>query len=260
MLERAGHQRDVAGARDGRVRHHRVRAHLHGLGGLAGTPDARVDDHRHVRVRDDNLDEVAHAQSLVGADKRAERHHAGGAGLLKPLGRDRIGEHVRHHHEALLGEHLGGANRLLVVGQQVLRLVLDLDLDEVRLADLAGETRNAHGLLRVTRAGRVRQHRDALGDVVEQVVLGRAAATQRHRHDLCAGVLYGRLDEVQVVAPRAEDEAAGELVPAEHQRVGVAGRDVVVGVRVRFGEQRGVRRRADEFVEHRVVRLGGRCG
>ena len=51
-----------------------------------------------------------------------------------------------------------------------------------------------------------------------------------------------------------------ELVPAEHQRVGVAGRDVVVGVRVRFGEQRGVRRRADEFVEHRVVRLGGRCG
>ena len=44
MLERPCHERDVAGARDGRVRHHRVRTHFHRFGGLAWPADAGVDE------------------------------------------------------------------------------------------------------------------------------------------------------------------------------------------------------------------------
>ena len=140
--------------------------------------------------------------------------------------------------------------------------MLDLHLHEVRLAHLARQTCDAHRLLGVARARRVRQHGDALRNVVEQVVLSGAAAAQRHGDDLRAGVLDGGLDEVQVVTTGTEDEAAGELVAAENQRVGVAGGDLVVRVRVRLWQDRRVRGGADQLVK-RGVRCGrniGCCG
>ena len=140
--------------------------------------------------------------------------------------------------------------------------MLDLHLHEVRLAHLARETCDAHRFLGIACAGRVRQHGDALRNVVEQVVFGGAAAAQRHGDDLRARVLDGRLDEVQVVAAGTEDEAARELVPAEDQRVGVAGGDLVVRMSVRLRQDRRVRGGADQLVE-RGVRCGrdvGGCG
>ncbi len=132
--------------------------------------------------------------------------------------------------------------------------MLDLHLHEIRLAHLARQTRDAHRLFGIARAGRVRQHRDALRNVVEQVVLGGAAAAQRHGDDLRARVLDGGLDEVQVVAAGSQNEPAGELVTAEDQRIRVARGDLVIGVRVRLGQDGGVRRGADQLVERGVRR------
>ena len=117
VLEGACHQRNVAGGSDRRVCHHRIRTHLHGLRGLARPADARVDDHRNIGVLDDHLDEVTCAQALIRADHRAERHHACRARVLKTLRCDRVREHVRHDHKALLGQLFRGLDGLLVVWQ-----------------------------------------------------------------------------------------------------------------------------------------------
>ena len=130
--------------------------------------------------------------------------------------------------------------------------MFDLHLHEVRLAHFAGETCNTHRFLGIACAGRVRQHGDAFRNVIEQIVFGGTAATQRHGDDLRARVLNGRLDEVQIVAAGTENEAARELVSAEDQRIGVAGGDFVIRVRIRFRQQCGVRGGADQLVERGV--------
>ena len=65
VLERLSHQRDIASRGNGRVRHHRIRTHLHRIAGLARTADTSVDDDRHMRVGDDDFDEVTHAQAIL---------------------------------------------------------------------------------------------------------------------------------------------------------------------------------------------------
>ena len=73
-----------------------------------------------------------------------------------------------------------------------------------------------HGLLRVARAGGVREERDALGDVVEDVLLLlRVGAAHGERDDLRARVFDRRADEVERVLARAEDKAGGEGLSAE---------------------------------------------
>ena len=94
VLERLSHQRDIASRGNGRVRHHRIRTHLHRIAGLARTADTSVDDDRHMRVGDDDFDEVTHAQAHIGADQRTERHNGSGTGLLQLTGRNRVREHV----------------------------------------------------------------------------------------------------------------------------------------------------------------------
>ena len=110
VLERLSHQRDIASRGNGRVRHHRIRTHLHRIAGLARTSDTSVDDDRHMRVGDDDFDEVTHAQAHIGADQRTERHNGSGTGLLQLTGRNRVREHVGHDHEAFLGQHFGGSD------------------------------------------------------------------------------------------------------------------------------------------------------
>ena len=167
LLERACHQRNIAGGSDGRISHHRVRAHFHGFRSLARTANTSVDDHRNIGILNDHFNEIACTQALIRADHRAQWHHASRTRVLKTLRRDRIGEHVRHDHEAFFCQLFRGFDGFLIVRQQILRLMFDFHLHKIRLADFARETGNAHRLFGIACAGRVRQHGNALRNVVE---------------------------------------------------------------------------------------------
>ena len=122
--------------------------------------------------------------------------------------------------KAFLGENLRRADRLIVVGQQVLRVAHDLDLDEVAAAECLGEVRNAHGFLCRAGAGGIGQQGDILRHVVEDVLLLlRVCAAHGHRDELCLGIAHGRIDEIERVLARAQDEARVERVTAEREAV-----------------------------------------
>ena len=172
MLERLSHQRNISSGGHSRVRHHRIRTHFHGIASLTRAADAGVDNNRHVRVGDDDLDEITHAQAHVGTNQRAERHNCGSTGFFKLTGCDWIREHIGHDHEAFLGQHFSGTDGFSVVRQEVFGLVFDFDFDEVGVADFACQSCNTHGFLSVTRAGGVGQQRDTFGNIVEHAVFG----------------------------------------------------------------------------------------
>ena len=207
-LEGFCHGGDVARGGDGGVGHDGGGAHLHGLTGLGGRADAGIDDDGQRDFVDEDLDELFGAQAFVGADGRAERHDAGGAGRGEIARGVEVGVHVGHDHEALIGQYLCGLDGFLIVGQQVLGVADALDFDEVPAAGGAREACDAHGFFRGARAGGVRQEGGAPGDVVEDVGdVTCDGAAQREGDDLRACVFDGGLDEVERVFARAEDEA-----------------------------------------------------
>ena len=220
LAEGGGHQGQVPGGGQGGVGHNGRRPHLHGLAGLGGPADARVHDDGQVDLVDENLDEVPGGQALVGADGGRQGHHRRGAGVHQVPGRVQIRVHVGQDDEALLGQGLRGPDGLVVVRQQVFGVVHDLDLHEVAAAQLPGQAGDAHRLVGVPGPGGVGQQGDALGDVVQDVlvVLGVGPA-DRQGDDLRPRVPDGGLDELQGVFPGAQDKAGRKGVPADDQLV-----------------------------------------
>src|SRR3954453_17365794 len=84
------HRGGVGGAEDGAGGEDGVAAELEGLGGVGGGADAGVEDDRDLGALGDDRDVVGGADGGAGADRRAERHHRGAAGLLEAAGEDRV--------------------------------------------------------------------------------------------------------------------------------------------------------------------------
>ena len=87
---RGRHRHRIARLRDGGVEQHRRAAELHGERRVGGGADAGVEHDRHRRARADQLDQMRVADAQPGADRRAERHHGGGAGVGELAADDRI--------------------------------------------------------------------------------------------------------------------------------------------------------------------------
>ena len=113
-----------------------------------------------------------------GADRRAERHHRGGAGLLELPADDRIVVGVRQDDEPFADEHARRLEQRDVVGEERPFVADHLELHPVRQADFAAEPRGADRLLGRVAAGGIRQDEDA-----RLVDLSRAAIRRRARSD-----------------------------------------------------------------------------
>ena len=145
LLHGARHQHRVARRGDGGVHQHAVAAQLHGDGGVGGGADAGVDDHRHLRLLDDELQVPGIEDAHARADQRGERHDGDAADRLEHLRHDRIVGGVHHHLEAFLHQRLGRRQRLGHVRVQRVRIAQHLELDEVvAVEQLAREAQRAH--------------------------------------------------------------------------------------------------------------------
>ena len=89
-------------AGDRRIHQHAVGAEFHGDRGVRRRADACVDDHRHARLFLDDAEVVRILDAEARADRRAQRHHGGRAGVLELAARHRIVVRVGQHDEAFL--------------------------------------------------------------------------------------------------------------------------------------------------------------
>jgi hypothetical protein len=115
---RDGHPLGVGGPGDRGGDEHGRAAELHRQRRVAGGANAGVEDHRHRRTLDDHRDVVRVPDAEPGADRRAERHHGGAAGLLKAARQDGVVVGVRKHGEPVGDEQLGRLDQLDRVGQE----------------------------------------------------------------------------------------------------------------------------------------------
>ena len=172
--------------------------------------DAGVHDDGHRDRLENDLDVVRVADAEAGADGRAERHHARGAGVLEALGDDRIVVRVGHDHEALARERLGGLQQPLHVGEERAGVADHLQLHHLAEPGLPREIGGADGLVGRVAAGRVRQQREALGvDEVEDrfALAGQAHAPHGDGDDLGAGFVVGLAhDLVRRILAGPDDE------------------------------------------------------
>ena len=128
-------------------------------------PASRIDRDR--GALGDDRDVVRVADAGAGADRRAERHHRGAAGLLEAAGEDRVVVGVGEDGEALADQGLGGVEQLDRVGEEGAVVADHLELDPVGLEGLAGELGGADRVAGGVATGRVGQGEEA--ELVEHV-------------------------------------------------------------------------------------------
>ncbi|CSF34279.1 Uncharacterised protein [Shigella sonnei] len=85
---------------------------------MAGNADASIDNHRNCGLLDNNLQHGTGFQSLIRANRRAERHHRCTADFFQTFTQYRIGPAVRQHDKSLLYQHFGGFQSFDGIGQQ----------------------------------------------------------------------------------------------------------------------------------------------
>ena len=120
-------------------------------------PTPGVDDHRHLRELADDPQVVRVLDAEAGADRRAERHHRRGAGLLELPADDQVVAGVGQHDEPFLYEHARRFEQRLVVGKQRLLVADHFQLHPVRQPRFAAEPRGADRIVGGVAAGGVRQ-------------------------------------------------------------------------------------------------------
>ena len=108
---------------------------------------ARINHHRHCGLVDNNLQEILHTQSLVGADGGSQRHYRSRTSLLKMLAKCRVGLTIRQHYETKLHQLLGSLERLNRVGQQIARIGMNLQFQPVSAECFASHLGCKHSLL-----------------------------------------------------------------------------------------------------------------
>ena len=147
----------------------RVGAQLHGDGRVGRGADTGIHDDRHPGLRLDDPEVVRVLDAEAGADRRAQRHHRGGARVLELAAHDGIVVGVRQDDEPFVDQDPRGFEQRFVVGEQRLLVADHFQLDPVRQARLAPQPRRANRVVRGVARGGVRQDEVPLGiDVVEQ--------------------------------------------------------------------------------------------
>src|SRR5262249_2786062 len=133
----------------------------------------------------------------------------------------RIVADVGKHGEALGDELPGRDQRLLVVGEERLLVADDLQLDERRLPELAGQPRRADRLVGAVAAGRVGQERQrAHVDRLQNRRLAGDDPAQRDRHHLGARARDGLARLVdRLVLPGPDDEPRAERPSGQGPRI-----------------------------------------
>ncbi len=135
-------------------------------------PASRIDRDR--GALGDDREVVGVADAGAGADRRAERHHRGAAGLLEAAGEDRVVVGVGEDGEAVGDERLGGVEQLDRVRVEGAVVADHLELDPVGLERLAGELGGADRVAGGEAAGGVGEGEEAEAvDHVEHRALGR---------------------------------------------------------------------------------------
>ena len=210
-----------SGARDRARAQHGVAPELHRQRRVGGRPDARVEDHRHAGRLDDQREVGGVGDAHAAADRRAERHHRGAAGVLQAAREHGVVVGVGQDDEAVVDELLGGGEQLRRVGQQRALVADHLELDPVGLQRLARELRGQHGVARGEAAGGVGQHVDALGldDLQQRALRGRVDAAHRDGHELALAGVDGVAERLQArEAAGAEQQARAQLAAGDDER------------------------------------------
>jgi SAM-dependent methyltransferase len=144
---------------------------------------------------------------LVGYGPLQMTYRTGGPGILEAFGQDGVGIDVREDGETFGGEDFGGAQCFNRVGQQILRVGVDLQFDPLGQSGRGGEAGEADRFLRVHGAARVGEKEvlfriDEIKNVGERIAgaaqVGpaqcdgddlRAAGLERVAHELVRGKL-----------------------------------------------------------------------
>jgi hypothetical protein len=178
----ARHPRGILGPRDRAGQQDPVAAELHGHRCVRRRADPGVEDHRNARALEDESQVVGIGDAHATADRRAERHHRGAAGVLEPSGQHGVVAGVRQDGEPVADERLGGLEQLRGVGEQGAVVADDLELDPVGLKRLAREPGRGHRVAGGEAAGRVRQDGAArIADDIEHRSAG-AGVDPAHGH------------------------------------------------------------------------------
>ena len=140
---------------------------------MARSTDTCIHYHWHRGLVDDDLEEVFHSQSLVGAYRCGERHHSGCSCLFEVLAECGVCLAIWQYHEAHLHEFLRCLQCLYRVWQQIAWVGVDLELQPVGAECLACHLCREDCLFSIAHAAGVWQQLDVrvLGDVGEQVVV-----------------------------------------------------------------------------------------
>ena len=99
---------------------------------MARGAEAGVDDDGDAGLFDDDGDLRARFESAITPDGRAQRHDRGRTGVFEAFGQNGIGVDVGEHGESFGGENFRGAECFDRIGQEVLRVGMDLEFDPLR--------------------------------------------------------------------------------------------------------------------------------
>ena len=210
------------------VQENPIGAKFHGDGDVAGGPHTSVDDHGIGRVPsvfrlgelfDDDSNRGGVGNTASGPNRGAGWHHAGGAGIPKMAGHDRIVARVDQHGEPIGDQFFGGFQCADGVGKQGRLVGQDLELDPVftgvaqLVEQFSSQASRSHGIFGREATGGIRK--DGVPVEVEEVeqrpplVVQKPLATHRYRDGVTsAGGQSVLHDLIGFVFPGSHDQAA----------------------------------------------------
>ena len=179
---------------------------------MAGGSNAGIHHDGHGGLFDDDLQEVLHPQSLVGADGSCQRHHGSGSSLFQMLAECGVGLTIRQYDKAQFDQLLRGLEGLDRVGEEVAWVGVNLQFEPVGAEGLACHLGSKDSLFGCAYTAGVGKQLDALvlGDVGEQVIVPvlQFDALHGHRHHLGARCLDGLCHQTVVVEFTCSQEKA----------------------------------------------------
>src|SRR5439155_14966917 len=124
--------------------------------GIGGGAHTRVHDDGYGDRLENDLDVVWVPDPEPRADRGAEGHDDGRAGVLELFGHHRVVVGVGHYREPFLRERLRRLEKPLDVGEKRARVADDLELDHLAEPRLARQIAGADRLVRRVAARRIR--------------------------------------------------------------------------------------------------------
>ena len=179
---------------------------------MARGTDAGIHYYWYSSLLNDDLQEVFHAQTLVGADRCGEWHHGSCSSLFQVLAEGRVCLAIWQYHETEFHELLSCLEGLDGVWQEVAWVWVNLQFEPVGAESLTSHLCGENSLLGITYSTGVREQLDVwvLYDVGEEVVLlvFQFDALHGDGYHLCLRGLDGLCHEIVVVELSCSEEKA----------------------------------------------------